>query len=265
MLPMLSKLLAVAHFTEMIIGIFNHLFKKNIFVGVVIFVINPFSPIYAQTAESIHNEYLGNYGNKSVIDSIYSVFLSGEGFDSQTKESYTLNVYKQLPLFSCYERIVYSDTTYFIFDGQKSCIGSKPERHAITILNRLFASNQSYFRIDQLFNEYVYVGKQCMFMGIVTENNTEFYRLDYKDEKFAKFFLIDTLTNNLVKESTLNIISNAKTETVYSDFQIIQNIKMPMQEFSQHSIDGRSTSTSTIKFKSVIFNKNIDKQKFLCN
>ncbi|PHK37185.1 hypothetical protein VF13_36785 [Nostoc linckia z16] len=220
---------------------------------------------YGQSVQSIHEKYLQNLGSRRCIDSITTIFLSGDGFDSQTGTRYIVNIHKALPNLCSYERINDTDTTYFNYDGHTNCLGSRPERNSIKLLNKILSDNQSYFRNEKLFNDFVYIGDKCTLIKRIVESDEEFYVLEYNDKKFIQTFYINCQTYNISKEVVYNTISTAKKETKYSNFKIINCINIPLTEVSNFNIDGIPTSTSIYNYKTVVINKDMSKHRFSCD
>lgn len=222
------------------------------------------SIILAQSPQVIFDNYLKNYGERKGLDKVSSLTMSGTVYDSQSNKFYQINYYKRIPGLYRYERIEGSDTTFVCYDGIKGCIGSVPERPAITHLSKLLQSNGKKFTTESLINDYLEIGEKTLLKKVITTDSCQLYELEYSINNTNKYFYIDIVNYFLFREITIDKMQNTQLMVDYGNYKKIQDLYLPFSIKETHTKNGIITDYSLKNYSEIVLNKEIKDALFKC-
>lgn len=225
----------------------------------------------AQDLNVIYKKHIESLGGAEKIQKVATVTMFGMSFNEWNRSNTKSITYRSLPNLSRHEDIKGEDTTFACFDGHHNCIGSKPERSAITRIAQMQKENAKTVKPSEglVSRLILFEGQKGNVIPVKTDSCVV-YEITFEDDVQKDIFYIDSNHFFIQKHTFIQrhlvsgkLVSYSSTH-VYSDYKAIEGIYFPTKVISWLETDERPFLRTTTKYIDIKLNDPLDPALFRC-
>lgn len=221
--------------------------------------------VTAQDLSNLFKKHIDALGGSDKIQVITTVTMKGQALNVWNNVTEQAIVYKQVPFFSRYEGIIGTDTTFSLFDGQRSCIGSKPERPSIRRLAQLQKGNSKTIKPSEspISDLLLFEGYPGQVTVVPTDTNT-LYELTFEDSIQRDIFYLDSKQYFIQKHILFYKESGTTFSRIFQDYRAIDGVFLPTKIISWTESNQFQFARKVVEYTSITLNKPLAPDLFRC-
>ena len=221
--------------------------------------------VTAQDLATIFKKHIENLGGAEKLQKVTTVTMTGTAINEWNGAAEKAISYRKVPYLSRYEGIIGTDTTFACFDGQKSCLGSKPERPAISRIAQMQKENTKVVKPNEgvVSNFLLFEGQHGNVTAIQTDSCIV-YEVTFEDSMQVGRFYIDSKHFFIQKHTLLYKEVGSNSIQLYENYREFDGIFFPTKIISWLELDGYDFARKTSEYTTIKLNKALDTALFRC-